>query len=67
MLILDYNRPESSAFVTPFNLLCVEFTSWSELTSHFIAYFTACKYEIIPGLTVVNLTSRCPLYTDTRY
>lgn len=62
MQILDYNRTESSALFHPFNLQCVEATSWSERTSRFIAYFMVCEYAvIIPGLMAVNLPFCCPL------
>lgn len=68
MQILDYNRTESSALVFPCNLQCVEATSWSELKSCFIAYFTVCEYAmIIPGPILVNLppAAHCTLILDT--
>lgn len=64
----DYNRIESSAFIFPFKLQCVQATSWNKLRACFIAYFTVCKYTtIIAGLIVVNLSSCCPIHTDTRH
>lgn len=67
MQIMNYKRAEFSTLVFPFNIQCMKATSWSELKSCFIAYFTVCIYAmIVPDLIIVNLPSCCPMHTDIR-